>query len=113
MTLARYEIVIEKTGNGYAAGLPSLPGCVAAGDTLEETKALIVEAVKFHVEALTEDGLPIPEPLPPESWEEEYGMPIPESVEPGLCIEISTPQNIPVAIVRDPEAIYQTRGSQI
>lgn len=95
--MAKYAVVIEKTGNGYAAGLPALPGCVAAGDTLEETKALIVEAVKFHIEALTEDDLPIPEPLPPESWEEEYGMPIPESVEPGLFIEISVSQDIPTA----------------
>ena len=95
--MARYAIVIEETSNGYAAGFPALPGCVAAGDTLEETKTLIVEAVRFHVEALTEDGLPIPEPLPPELWEEEYGMPIPESVEPGLFIEISVPRRIPAA----------------
>ena len=95
--MAKYAVVIEKEGNGYAAGLPALPGCVAAGDTLEETKALIVEAVRFHVVALTEDGLPIPEPLLPESWEEEYGMPIPESVEPGLFIEISVPQDVPAA----------------
>ncbi len=111
--MAKYSVVIEKTGNGYAAGLPSLPGCVAAGDTLEETKTLIVEAVRFHVESLTEDGLPIPEPLAPEMWEEEYGMPIPESVVPGLFIEISVAQNIPVAIVRDAEATYQIHGSQV
>lgn len=111
--MARYAIVIEKTGNGYAAGLPALPGCVAAGDTLEEAKTLIVEAVRFHVESLTEDGLPIPEPLAPELWEEEYGMPIPESVVPGLFIEISSPQDIPVTIVRDTEETYQVRGSQI
>ena len=111
--MAKYAVVIEKTGNGYAAGLPALPGCVAAGDTLEETKSLIVEAVSLHVEALAEDGLPIPEPLSPELWEGEYGMPIPESVEPGLFIEISVAQNIPVAVVRDPEATYHIRGSQI
>ena len=95
--MAKYAVVIEKTGNGDTAGLPAMPGCVAAGDTLEETKALIAEAVRFHVEALTEGGFPIPEPLPPESWEEEYGMPIPESVEPGLFIEISVPQDIPAS----------------
>lgn len=111
--MARYAVVIEKTGNGYAAGLPALPGCVAAGDTLEETKELIVEAVRFHVEALTEDGLPIPEPLSPESWDEEYGMPVPESVEPGFFIEIPIPQNIPVAMGTNSETTYQTYGSQI
>ena len=109
--MTRYAVVIEKTGNGYAAGLPSLSGCVAAGDTLEETKALIVEAVKLHVEALAEDGLPIPEPLAPELWEEEYGMPIPESVEPGFFIEISVPQNIPVATGTNSEVTYQSNGS--
>ena len=113
MTMAKYAVVIEKTGNGYAAGLPALPGCVAAGDTLEETKALIVEAVRFHIEALAEDGLPIPEPLAPEMWEAEYGMTIPESVVPGLFIEIPVAQNVPVAVVRDTEATYQIRGSQI
>lgn len=99
--MAKYAVVIEKTGNGYAAGLPSLPGCVAVGDTFEETKALIVEAARFHVEALAEDGLPIPEPLAPELWEKEYGTPIPESVEPGLFVEIPVPQNIPVAVSSD------------
>ncbi len=104
--MARYAIVIEETSNGYAAGLPALPGCVAAGDTLEETKTLIIEAVRLHVEALTEDGLSIPEPLTPESWEQEYGMPIPESVEPELFIEISVPQNIPAAARPNLEVTY-------
>ncbi len=45
-------VVLEKSDNGYAAYLPDLPGCVAAGDTLEETKALIVEAVASHLEIL-------------------------------------------------------------
>lgn len=109
--MAKYAVVIEETGNGYAAGLPSLPGCVAVGDTLEETKALIVEAVKLHVEALAEDGLPIPEPLSPELWEEEYGIPIPESVEPGLFVEIPVARNIPVAMGTNSEATYQSNGS--
>ncbi len=107
--MARYAVVIEKTGNGYAAGLPALPGCVAAGDTLEETKALIVEAVSFHVEGLVDDGLPIPEPLAPELWEEEYGLSIPESLEPGLFIEISTGQDILAAASPNPKITYQSR----
>ena len=40
-----YVVVIEKTGNGYGAYVPDLPGCIAAGDTREETEALIREAV--------------------------------------------------------------------
>ncbi len=50
-----YTVVLEKSDNGYAAYLPGLPGCVAAGDTLEETKAFIAEAVASHLEILAND----------------------------------------------------------
>ena len=57
-----YVVVIEQTGNGYGAYVPDLPGCVAAGDTREETEALIREAVGFHLEMLRDSGGPIPAP---------------------------------------------------
>jgi predicted RNase H-like HicB family nuclease len=60
--MKRYVVVIEKTENGYGAFVPDLPGCVAAGDTYEETKQLIREAIPFHIEGLHENGDPIPEP---------------------------------------------------
>ncbi|WP_017718572.1 type II toxin-antitoxin system HicB family antitoxin [Kamptonema formosum] len=58
----RYAIVIEKGETSYGAYVPDLPGCVAVGETLEEVKALIQEAIQFHLEGMREDGLPIPEP---------------------------------------------------
>lgn len=57
----RYAIVIEKGKNSYGAYVPDLPGCVAVGETLEEVKNLITEAVIFHLEDLKEEGLSIPE----------------------------------------------------
>jgi predicted RNase H-like HicB family nuclease len=42
--------------------VPDLPGCVATGANLQETENLIREAIKFHIEGLLEDGLPLPEP---------------------------------------------------
>ena len=59
----KYVAIIGKTGNGYAAHLPDLPGCIAAADTFEETRDLIEEAANFHVEGMLEDGETIPEPL--------------------------------------------------
>ncbi len=59
----KYVAIIGKTGNGYAAHLPDLPGCVAAADTFEETRNLIEEAANFHIEGMIEDGETIPEPL--------------------------------------------------
>lgn len=56
----RYAVVIEKGENSYGAYVPDLPGCVAVGETLEEVKQLIAEAVIFHLEGLKEDGLTVP-----------------------------------------------------
>ena len=58
----KYVALIGKTGNGYSAHLPDLPGCIAAADTFEETRTLIEEAANFHVEGMLEDGETIPRP---------------------------------------------------
>jgi len=60
--LMRYAIVIEKAENNYAAYVPDLPGCVATGQTVEETEKEIGEAIDLHLRGMREDGLPIPEP---------------------------------------------------
>ena len=58
----RYAVVIEKGQANYSAYVPDLPGCVAVGDTIEETEREIQEAIEFHLEGMRADGLPIPEP---------------------------------------------------
>ena len=58
----RYAVVIEKGERNYSAYVPDLPGCAAVGDTLEEAKAEIREAIAFHLEGMREDGTPIPQP---------------------------------------------------
>ncbi len=57
-----YAVVIEKGPASYGAHVPDLPGCVAAAETREEVCALIREAIDLCVEALEEDGHPVPEP---------------------------------------------------
>jgi predicted RNase H-like HicB family nuclease len=58
----RYAVIIEKGEDSYGAYVPDLPGCVAVGDTPEEVKTLIQEAIEFHLEGLQEDGELIPQP---------------------------------------------------
>ena len=58
----RYAIVIEKAEGNYGAYVPDLPGCVAIGDTIEETRREIREAIEFHIEGMSADGLAIPAP---------------------------------------------------
>ena len=60
--MKRYAVVIEWAGRTYSAYVPDLPGCVATGATVEETEALLREAIVLHLEGLREDGLPAPEP---------------------------------------------------
>ena len=58
-----YLIVVERNESGsYGAYCPDLPGCVAVGDTLEETLHLMKEAIPFHIQGLIEDGLEVPSP---------------------------------------------------
>lgn len=58
----RYAIVIEKAGTDWSAYVPDLPGCVATGSTVERVEAEIRKAIRFHLDGLVEDGLPVPEP---------------------------------------------------
>ena len=51
-----YIVVLEKSDSGFGAYLPDLPGCIAVADTLEETKELITEAVKLHIDRMREMG---------------------------------------------------------
>lgn len=41
---------IERTGTGYSAYAPALPGCVTVGDTIEETQTMMEEAVSLYIE---------------------------------------------------------------
>lgn len=56
----RYAIVIEKTRTGYSAFVPDLPGCIATGDSQIEVEHEMKTAIRFHIDGLMEDGLPVP-----------------------------------------------------
>ena len=58
----RYLVVIERGESSYGAYVPDLPGCVAVGESVEEVRRLISEAIELHLEGLRADGEPVPEP---------------------------------------------------
>jgi predicted RNase H-like HicB family nuclease len=57
----KYLVIYEKTETGYSAYIPDLPGCVSTGATKKQVEENIYEAMKFHLEGLREDGIPLPE----------------------------------------------------
>ena len=58
----KYTVVIENGPASYGAYVPDLPGCVAVADTKEEVRELIRQAIQLYMEALEEEGLPLPTP---------------------------------------------------
>jgi predicted RNase H-like HicB family nuclease len=58
----RYAVVIEKAEGNYSAYVPDLPGCVATAASVADVEREIRDAIRFHIEGLKEDGLPVPAP---------------------------------------------------
>ena len=60
-TRLRYTVLMEQNEDGgYTVTVPSLPGCVSEGSTLEEALAHIEEAIAGYVEVARKLGKPIP-----------------------------------------------------
>jgi len=60
--MSAYAVIIEGRGSSFSAYVPDLPGCVAAGSSVEEVDGLIRDAIKLHVESLKAHGEPVPPP---------------------------------------------------
>ncbi|WP_445492672.1 type II toxin-antitoxin system HicB family antitoxin [Rhodopseudomonas sp. RCAM05734] len=58
----RYAVVIEKADGNYSAYVPDLPGCIATGDSVKAVEIEIRDAIRFHIDGLKDDGLPVPAP---------------------------------------------------
>lgn len=56
----QYAAVFEEAPDGYGIFVPDVPGCISGGDTMEEARAMIAEALAFHIESLVEGGDPVP-----------------------------------------------------
>ena len=57
----KYTVIVEKGREfGYIVYAPALKGCVSQGKTKKEALRNIKEAMESYIEALIEDGLPVP-----------------------------------------------------
>src|SRR4051812_44338057 len=66
--MSRYLVVIEKTGTGYSAYSPDLPGCVAASKARDSVEREMHQAIEFHLDGLRRAGKPTPAPLSQASY---------------------------------------------
>ncbi len=58
-----YLVIVEPAADGqFSARCPQLPGCTAAGTSLENATQLLGTAMQAHLDLLRERGEPIPAP---------------------------------------------------
>ena len=53
----RVNVVFIKDENGYYAHCPDLPGCHSQGDSYEEARENIKEALKLYLETMSKDEI--------------------------------------------------------
>jgi predicted RNase H-like HicB family nuclease len=58
----KYAVVFEQGPSSVGATVPDLPGCVAVAKTLDDARALISEAIEFHIEGMRLHGEQVPAP---------------------------------------------------
>jgi antitoxin HicB len=58
------KVISGDADEGFLIQVPDLPGCMTAGETMEEAVTMLQEAMALWLTVALEDGLPIPEPTP-------------------------------------------------
>jgi predicted RNase H-like HicB family nuclease len=55
-----FRVILEpcEEDGGYTACVPSLPGCISEGDTIDEAMANIKEAIDLYLEPVDDDFTP-------------------------------------------------------
>ena len=58
-----YTIILhpDEEQGGYTITVPSLPGCITEGDSIEQAISMAKDAIQLYIESLIADGEPIPE----------------------------------------------------
>jgi predicted RNase H-like HicB family nuclease len=57
-----YTVIYEKGPTSWGAYVPDLPGVISVGDSQDEVRELIQEAIEFHLSGMREEGMAIPAP---------------------------------------------------
>ena len=61
MKILNYKILLKKEPEGgYTVFVPSLPGCITYGETIDESITNAKEAIELYIESLKSHGEDIP-----------------------------------------------------
>jgi predicted RNase H-like HicB family nuclease len=90
----RFLVRIYRYGESYSALAPDVPGCIAAGDSVEEVRTLMAEALGLHLDLQVQHGEVVPLPT------KQVDLKIDELEEGELCtwVEVDLPQTVASSI---------------
>ncbi len=61
MRVLSYRVLLKKEPEGgYTVTVPSLPGCITYGETIDEAIKMVREAIELYIESLREHNEEIP-----------------------------------------------------
>lgn len=61
--MTTYVALLRKQPDSdYGVDFPDFPGCITAGETLEDARRMALGALQFHIEGMMDDGEPVPAP---------------------------------------------------
>ena len=101
--MAEYVALLHRDeGSDYGVSFPDFPGCVTAGATLDEARALAAEALALHVEGMQEDGEALPAPSSLDEIMEErenrdavaFLVPLPTKAARAVRVNITLPEDV-------------------
>ena len=58
--MRRYLVIYENGPNNMSGFAPDVPGCASTGQTLDEMRVNLRDALEFHLEGLALDGCEVP-----------------------------------------------------
>ena len=104
---AYVALLRKQPDSDYGVDFPDFPGCITAGETLEDARQMAGEALALHIEGMIEDGDAIPAPsslddiMTDEHHTDAVAVLIDASVRrPAIRVNVSLPPELGEAIDR-------------
>jgi predicted RNase H-like HicB family nuclease len=61
--MANYIAIVHKESKtDFGVSFPDFPGCITAGENIDEAKDMAQEALTLHIQGMLEDGESLPDP---------------------------------------------------
>jgi len=71
---------LTREGDAWFAEIAELPGCMTQGDSAAEAVEMIQDAMAGWIEIALEDGNPVPEPRPMDTYSGKFVVRVPHSL---------------------------------